>query len=72
MGREGVAFTFVAPEEGGELTRIEARIDKQLKRSEMSDMQLVNEKYTPLTETGEPAKPPPVPGKRAKRYRRGL
>ena len=56
----------------GELTRIEARIDKQLKRSEMSDMQLVNEKYTPLTETGEPAKPPPVPGKRGKRYRRGL
>jgi ATP-dependent RNA helicase DeaD len=72
MGREGVAYTFVAPEEGGELTRIEARIDKQLKRSEMSDMQLVNEKYTPLTETGEPAKPPPVPNKRAKRYRRGL
>ena len=42
------------------------------KRGEMPDMQLVNEKFTPLTETGEPAKPPPVPGKRAKRYRRGL
>jgi hypothetical protein len=68
-----VAYTFVAPEEGSELTRIEARIEKLLKRGEIDDMQLVNEKYTPINaETGEPAKPPPVPGKRAKRYRRGL
>ncbi len=73
MGREGVAYTFVAPEEGSELTRIEARIEKLLKRGEIGDMQLVNEKYTPINaETGEPAKPPPVPNKRAKRYRRGL
>ncbi len=35
MGREGVAFTFVSPEEGGELTRIEMRIDKLLTRDEM-------------------------------------
>ncbi len=32
MGREGVAYTFVTPEEGGELTRIEMRIDRLLKR----------------------------------------
>ena len=35
MGREGVAFTFVTPEEGNELTRIEMRIDRLLKRDEM-------------------------------------
>ena len=35
MGREGVAFTFVTPEEGGELTRIEIRIDKLLQRDEI-------------------------------------
>ena len=32
MGREGVAYTFVTPEEGNELTRIEMRIDRLLKR----------------------------------------
>ena len=35
MGREGVAFTLVTPEEGSELTRIEMRIDRQLKRDEI-------------------------------------
>jgi len=35
MGREGVAYTFVTPEEGGELTRIEMRIEKLLKRDEI-------------------------------------
>ncbi|MDX1946504.1 MAG: DEAD/DEAH box helicase [Pirellulaceae bacterium] len=37
MGREGVAFTFVAPDEGPELTRIEERINRLLKRDEMKD-----------------------------------
>jgi ATP-dependent RNA helicase DeaD len=35
MGREGVAFSFVTPEEGNELTRIEMRINRLLKREEM-------------------------------------
>jgi ATP-dependent RNA helicase DeaD len=35
MGREGVAYTFVTPEEGPELTRIEMRIDRLLTRDEM-------------------------------------
>ncbi len=35
MGREGVAYTFVTPEEGPELTRIEMRIDRLLKRDEI-------------------------------------
>ena len=35
MGREGVAYTFVTPEEGAQLTRIEVRIDKLLQRDEL-------------------------------------
>ena len=35
MGREGMAYTFVAPEEGPQLTRIELRIDKLLQRDEI-------------------------------------
>ena len=36
MGREGVAYTFVTPEEGNELTRIEIRIERLLKRDEIA------------------------------------
>ncbi len=36
MGREGVAYTFVTPEEGNELTRIEMRINRLLKHDEIS------------------------------------
>jgi ATP-dependent RNA helicase DeaD len=39
MGREGVAYTFVAPDEGSELTRIEERINRLLKRDEMKDFE---------------------------------
>jgi ATP-dependent RNA helicase DeaD len=35
MGREGIAFTFVTPEQGIELTRIEMLIDKLLTRDEI-------------------------------------
>ncbi len=35
MGRQGVAFTFVTPEEGPELTRIEMRINRLLERDEI-------------------------------------
>jgi ATP-dependent RNA helicase DeaD len=48
MGREGVAFTFVTPEEGNELTRIEMRIDRLLKRDEIEGFQsLVKPEPTP-------------------------
>ncbi|MFM8282423.1 MAG: DEAD/DEAH box helicase [Planctomycetaceae bacterium] len=36
MGREGVAYTFVAPDEGAQLTRIEMRIEKLLQRDEIA------------------------------------
>jgi ATP-dependent RNA helicase DeaD len=44
MGREGVAYTFVTSEEGNELTRIEMRINRLLKRDEMPG----------ITATGKP------------------
>ena len=35
MGREGIAFTFVTPEEGSQLTSIEMRIERLLARDEI-------------------------------------
>ena len=58
MGREGVAFTFVTPEEGPELTRIEMRIDHQLKRDEISGFDTTKSKPQSTTENdGETRKP---------------
>jgi ATP-dependent RNA helicase DeaD len=58
MGREGVAYTFVSPEEGPQLTRIEMRIDRLLKRDEMPGFEAFDRR--PRTElpqlgTGEPS-----------------
>jgi ATP-dependent RNA helicase DeaD len=54
MGREGVAYTFITPEEGNELTRIEIRINKLLTRDEIKDFEAFAQKrgISP---------PPPVP-----------
>jgi ATP-dependent RNA helicase DeaD len=79
MGREGVAYTFVTPEEGNELTRIEMRINLLLKRDEMPGMATFS-KPQPVpgaeTETGdappEPPKAKPVFGRRQRRTRRAL
>jgi ATP-dependent RNA helicase DeaD len=46
MGREGIAYTFVAPEEGTQLTRIEMRIDKLLERSEIAGFSALDPKPT--------------------------
>ena len=84
---EGVAFTFVTPEEGGELTRIEMRINRQLIRDEIKDFQSVAppRSETPPGETGstdtdaagEPAPRKEAPpqlsgGRRPRRIRRAL
>jgi ATP-dependent RNA helicase DeaD len=76
MGREGVAYTFVTPEEGNELTKIEQRIDRMLIRSEMKEMELTQ----PVTV--QPAEPHDVVkrdvpallgrGSSRRRHRRGL
>jgi ATP-dependent RNA helicase DeaD len=76
MGREGVAFTFVTTEEGGELTRIEILINRLLKRDEIEGFNTVatTVPYQPAaiapaagaaadgpTEPAEPAPPKKTP-----------
>ena len=88
MGREGVAYTFVAPEEGSELTRIEIRINRLLKRDEIPGFQAFGGSVpsqapaAPQAATSEPsetpAEPPaekratPVFGRPVRRIRRAL
>jgi ATP-dependent RNA helicase DeaD len=72
MGREGVAFTFVTPEEGNELTRIEVRINQLLKRDEIADFDSFS-KPEPQEEEAEETQPKPVFGRtRRRRHRRAL
>ena len=56
MGREGIAYTFVAPEEGPQLTRIEMRIDKLLARKEVPGFVALDP---------EPARPTPSQGQQS-------
>ncbi|HMP06071.1 MAG TPA: DEAD/DEAH box helicase [Lacipirellulaceae bacterium] len=84
MGREGIAFTFVTPEQGNELTRIEMLINRLLERDEIEGFITVAQVAPPQAPTssdGSPAAPPepekpappPPPGKRApRRHRRAL
>ena len=81
MGREGVAYTFVTPEEGNELTRIEMRINRLLMRDEMEGMAVLQKPEASaelpaevLDEQGQPVKaaPTPVFGRRTRRLRRAL
>ncbi len=87
MGRSGVAYTFVSPEEGNELTRIEVRINQLLKRDEIEGFHTVAVASPPPTKgsdnrSGEPDVPAPAeeappagnpPGRRPKKkYRRAL
>jgi ATP-dependent RNA helicase DeaD len=79
MGREGVAYSFVLPEEGNELTRIEMRINRLLKRDEIPGFEsrlAVAEEMPVETEQEPPPKSPPPPllsGRRPRhRLRRAL
>ena len=47
MGREGIAFTFVAPEEGPQLTRIEMRIERLLQRDEIAGFEAFDQRPRP-------------------------
>ncbi len=51
MGREGVAYTFVSPEEGNELTRIEMRINRCSNATRLPGS-------TPSPDRNPPSKPP--------------
>jgi ATP-dependent RNA helicase DeaD len=57
MGREGVAYTFVTTEEGGELTRIEILINRLLKRDEIEGFVTVAS-AAPATIGAQPAGQP--------------
>jgi ATP-dependent RNA helicase DeaD len=79
MGREGVAFTFVTPEEGNELTRIEQRINLQLVRDEIQGLNLTapREQEVEVVAEEEPDTPaektsPPPGGRARRRHRRAL
>jgi ATP-dependent RNA helicase DeaD len=75
MGREGIAFTFVSPEEGPQLTRIEIRIERLLKRDEIEGFDAFDRRpkpapveevptggFTRPAENGDaPAEPPKKP-----------
>src|SRR5687768_6314966 len=75
MGREGIAFTFVSPEEGPQLTRIEERINRLLKRDHIEGFEQAV--LAPVEAEAPPAEPPPPPSsdlsrRPVKRYRRAL
>jgi len=76
MGREGVAYSFVTPEQGAELTRIEMLINCLLKRDEIEGFQAVAQaaQAQDVQEDDQKAAPKPrAPGQRApRRHRRGL
>ena len=75
MGREGVAFTFVTSEEGMELTRIEQRINRELKRDTIEGFDHRQQTTAPQRSPNTP--PPPAPPsslmrRPPKRHRRAL
>jgi ATP-dependent RNA helicase DeaD len=47
MGREGIAYTFVSPEEGQQLTRIEMRIERLLERDEIPGFEAFDRRPAP-------------------------
>ena len=73
MGREGIAFTFVTPEQGNELTRIEMLINRLLQRDEIKGFRTVAEAAPPQEEPEKEKKPaPPGSRSRGRRHRRAL
>jgi ATP-dependent RNA helicase DeaD len=69
MGREGTAYTFVSTEQGGELTRIEKRINRLLKRVELKGFEAY---ANPAAEEKQKEPPKPVFGRPVRRIRRAL
>jgi ATP-dependent RNA helicase DeaD len=66
MGKDGVAVSFVTPEEGSELTRIEDFINKMIPEERFDDFKA----YEPRVKMpdGEFKAPAPIFGRRTKRY----
>jgi ATP-dependent RNA helicase DeaD len=74
MGREGVAYTFVLPDQGAELTRIEIRINRLLKRDEIEGFSAYTAPKPPpeksSEEEAEKPKVAPLLGKKGRPPRR--
>jgi ATP-dependent RNA helicase DeaD len=69
MGKDGVAISFVTPEEGSELTRIEDFINKMIPEDRIDGY----ETFTPRIKTAdEPKEAKPIFGRRTKRYSQRL
>lgn len=65
MGKDGVAISFVTPEEGSELTRIEDFINKIIPEDRFDDFKA----YEPrIKSPEEPKEAKPIFGRRTKRY----
>lgn len=78
MGREGVAYTFVTPEEGNQLTRIEQRINRLLTRDEIQGFSTAELVTTPEKSAEDDERKQaaaalaPSSRRSSRRYRRGL
>ncbi len=76
MGRDGVAYTFVTPDEGSQLTRIEIRINRLLERAHLEGFDpspVVTTSEDGDGEKPEEAKPKTgFGGRRQRRHRRAL
>jgi ATP-dependent RNA helicase DeaD len=72
MGREGVAYTFVTAEEGNELTRIEMRIEKLLKRADLKGFESFSKPIQENNNNENQQNHKPVFGKPIRKIRRAL
>jgi len=65
MGNDGVAISFVMPEEGEELTKIENYINKMIPEDRFEDFQAYEKR---VKNPDEPREVKPIFGRRSKRY----
>jgi ATP-dependent RNA helicase DeaD len=73
MGADGIAIAFVTPEQGDELTAIEAFINKQLEHERIEGFEACRPRVEPAKCAEEAARPAtPVFGRRTRRYSRRL
>jgi ATP-dependent RNA helicase DeaD len=73
MGADGIAIAFVTPEQGDQLTAIEAFINKQLEKDGVEGFESFTPKVALATSAPEAPRPVvPVFGRRTRRYSRRL
>jgi ATP-dependent RNA helicase DeaD len=73
MGADGVAIAFVTPEQGKQLTAIEAFINRELEHDGIEGFRACEPRPAPADAPAEPPRPViPVFGRRTRRYSRRL